>query len=370
MNVRLRRLFFAAAALLLPWTMGFAALQGSVAQAQAQSPQASAPVDAQPEVDSPYKLKADATLVVVDVVITDDLGNVLGGLRGGNFRIIDDGKPQQILSFSPTSEPITVVLLMEYSSHSYNYYAAKAADWANAFLNQLDPKDWVALVTYDIKSKVQVDFTHRRNEVREAIYALGFPQFSDANLFDALNETLDKVDGVRSRKSILLLSTGANTFSASTLDEVMSRLRRTNTTIFSVGLAEGEFVRSGGSGTSYVQGKNWLNEFAKRTGGIAFFPRFQGELPDIFRSITGFLRNQYTLAYRLPKEQRDGRYHRIKVEVIDADGQPLKFTDEKGKKRKIIVHAREGYIAPNYSREQVSSLTYRVHNVPKAEKGD
>lgn len=370
MRVPLHRLVVGATAILLPWISAVAISQSAGTQPQSEQQDKSSAVEGQAGAGPPYKLKADATLVVVDTVVTDDQGSVLGGLRGGNFRILDNGKPQEILSFSPTTEPITVVLLMEYSSHSYNYFAAKAADWANAFLNHLDPQDWVALVTYDIKSKVQVDFTHRRFEVRDTVNALGFPQFRDANLFDALNETLDKLDGVRSRKSILLLSTGANTFSASTLNEVLDRLRRTNTTIFCIGIAEGEFVRSSGSDITYLQGKNWLNEFAKRTGGIAFFPRFQGELPDIFRSVTGFLRNQYTLTYRLPKEQRDGRYHRIKVEVVGPDGKRLAFTDEEGKKRKIIIHAREGYIAPKYTEGQTLSLKVRTDGYPKGEKGE
>ncbi len=313
-------------------------------QAQAQSAPA-VTESGPPRVNDPtYKI--DATLVNVDVMVTDEDGRVLAGLKRGNFRILDNGTPRPIVDFAPTSAPITIVMLMEYSAASYNYFAGKAADWGTGFVSHLDPEDWIALVTFDMRSKVQVDFTHRQYDVRDAIATLGFPQFNDTNLYDALIDTLDKLDGVRGRKSILLLATGLNSFSSHTFDDVRRRLRETDTVIFCVGLAEGEYVRSGGTNITYVQSKNALNTFAKQTGGLALFPRFEGELPDIFRSVVGFLRSEYTLTFRPPPESRDGQYHRLKVEIVGPDGKPLKVTNEKGKRRKIEVFAREGYIAP------------------------
>ena len=76
--------------------------------------------------------------------------------------------------------------------------------------------------------------------------------------------------------------------------------------------------------------KNQLQTFASRTGGFAWFPRFEGELPDLFRSVAGTLRNQYAISFSPTKESRDGRYHRLKVEVVGTDGLPLKVRDEKG----------------------------------------
>lgn len=296
--------------------------------------------------DTPYKFVVDATLVNVNVMVTDEDGRVISGLKKDNFRVLDNGVPQQIIDFSPTSAPITIVLLMEYSSASYNYFAYKAAAWSSRFLNHLDQQDWIALVTYDIKPKVRVDFTHERYKVRDELSMLGFPGFSESNLFDALIDTLDKLDKVKGRTSILLMTTGANSFSAANLDDVLNRLRQSDVTIFSVNLAEQEYVRSSGSNLSFLQAKSWLKTFSERTGGIAYFPRFEGELPDIFRSVAGFLRSEYTLTFRPPVATRDGRFHRLKVEIIGPDGKPLKVTDEKGKQRKVDVYAREGYTAP------------------------
>lgn len=318
-------------------------IAGSV---RAQSPPTTAAEKQSPATSIDRSYKIDATLVNVDVMVTDDNGRVLTALKRGNFRILDNGIPQKIVDFAPTSAPITVVVLMEYSAASYNYFAGKAADWGTSFVSHLKPGDWVALTTFDLRSKVQVDFTHRQFEIRDAIAQLGYPQFREVNLYDALADTLDKLDRVRGRKSVLLLATGLNSFSAMTLDEVQHRLQRTDAVLFCVGLAEAEYTRYDGSSVSYLQGKSALSAFAKQTGGLAIFPRFEGELPDIFRSVVGFLRSEYTLTFRPPQEIRDGRYHRLKVEIVGPDGKPLKVTDEKGKNHKVEVFAREGYMAP------------------------
>ncbi|MHB1023732.1 MAG: VWA domain-containing protein [Acidobacteriaceae bacterium] len=345
MNSQLRRLIVCGTlgiASLSLWAQPYGQAPSSDAAPQVQIPEANVPIDQGPI----STLSVDASLVNVDVLVTDDDGRVLSGLKRGNFRILDNGEPREIQSFAPTSAPITIVMLMEYSNIAYQYFAYKAAYWGSGFLNHLEPRDWVALVTYDIKPTVQVDFTHNFAEVRGTLARLGFPSFSESNMFDAILETMDHLENVRGRKSILLIATGANTFSSANLDDVINRLKRSDVTVFCVGLAEEEYVRSSGSSIGYMQTKSWLNSFAERTGGIAYFPRFQGELPDIFRSVAAFLRSEYTLSFIPPKASQDGRYHRLKVEIIGPDGKPLKVTDEKGKRHKINVYAREGYMAP------------------------
>lgn len=302
--------------------------------------------DQKPEGDLPFELKVDSTLVTMDVLVTDEDGRALNGLKAGNFRILDNRKPQKLVSFSPSSAPMTTVMLLEYSSASSSYFAFKGATWGTQFLQHLDTKDWVALSTFDLQSTVRVDFTRNRSEVRDALSSLGAGQFGESNLFDAIIGTLDKLDRVPGRKSIVLVATGRNSFSAATLEDVLRRLRKTTSTIFVVGLAEQEYIRQNTTGGGYLQAKSWLTSFAKQTGGIAFFPRFEGELPDVFRSIVGYLRNEYTLSFRPPKEMRDGKFHKLKVEIVGQDGNPLKVADEKGRPHKVEVYTREGYLAP------------------------
>ena len=73
---------------------------------------------------------------------------------------------------------------------------------------------------------------------------------------------------------------------------------------------------------NYLQAKNELNTFAQMTGGYAWFPRFQGEMPDIFNSVAAFLRNQYTIGFT-PSTPQDGKFHKLTVQLVDAQGNEL-----------------------------------------------
>lgn len=293
-------------------------------------------------------IAVESNLVVLDVLVTDEDGNVLRGLKKENFRILDNGQPQIITQFEPTDDPITIVILMEYSGLAYDYFAYKAAYWGSGFLDHLDGKDWVALVTYDMKPTTQVDFTRNKAEVRDALGRLSYPGFREANLFDAVVDTLEKLGHVQGKKSILLITTGIDTFSQNTLDQTIQKLKENDVTVFCVGVAESEFMQAEmrtGTSIQYLQTKNQLDTFAKLTGGIAYFPRFEGEIADIFRSVVGFLRSEYEIGLSPPQASLDGKYHKLKVEIVTPDSRPLKVINKQGKTRKITVFAREGYMA-------------------------
>lgn len=293
-------------------------------------------------------ISVETALVSLDVLVTDEDGLVLGGLKRENFRVLDEGKAQTVTHFEPIGAPITIVMLMEYSGSAYDYFAYKGASWGSTFLNHLEPKDYIALVTYDLKPTVRVDFTRNKAAVQEALGTLSYPQFHEANLFDAVIDTLDRLQRVKGKTSILLISTGANTMSQSTLDDTMRRIKASDATIFSVGVAEAEYQSqlSTGSSLSYLQAKNQLQSFAKLTGGTAWFPRFEGEIPDIFRSVATFLRSQYRIGFSPAHLAHDDKYHKLKVEIVRPDGSPLVVTNPKGKQQRPVVYTREGYTAP------------------------
>jgi VWFA-related protein len=290
-------------------------------------------------------ISVESNLVNIDVVVTDQDGDVLTGLTKESFRISDNGQPQQITNFAPTEAPITMVILMEFSRRFGGFFAYKAKEWSYSLLNALTAKDWVALKTFSMRTRVEVDFTQNKNEVGQAIASLFFPDFSEANLFDAIYETLDQLRDVKGKRSILVLATGFDTFSKHNLDQILGRLKETDVPIFCVGMGEEiDLYSAGGAGVGYLQAKNQLTNFATMTGGYAWFPRFEGEMPDIFNSVAGYLRSQYTLGFT-PSTPQDGKFHKLKVEAIDEHGDPLLFADKKGKKKKTIVHARQGYMA-------------------------
>ncbi|MBV9181327.1 MAG: VWA domain-containing protein, partial [Acidobacteria bacterium] len=88
-----------------------------------------------------------------------------------------------------------------------------------------------------------------------------------------------------------------------------------------------------------------LQTFARLTGGRFYQPRFTGDMIDAFKDIGEDIRHQYTLAYHPSNPKLDGSYRKLKVEIVAADGGPLKVRDQKGHDVKYQVIAREGYTA-------------------------
>ena len=300
----------------------------------------------QPQSQAPQTaISVSSNLVNIDAVVTDFDGNIIQGLQKANFRVMDDGQPQQITNFAASEAPITVVILMEFSKLLGGYFGYKAKNWAYGFLQHLNQKDWVAFKTYDFHTNIVVDFTQNKQEVAQAVAGLYFPDFSEANFFDALLETMQQLRDVKGKKSILVIATGFDTFSKHTLDQTLKSVKETDVTIFCVGMAEEIELYGQGSHIGYLQAKNQMNTFAEMTGGYAWFPRFEGEMPEIFNSVATFLRSQYTIGIT-PGDNADGKYHKLKVEALDNNGNPLTTPDKKGKAKKVNVYARQGYTAP------------------------
>jgi VWFA-related protein len=328
---------------------------GSQGTGAAQAPPPAATTTAPPQQQKPQdagaSIAVEVPVVTLDVLATTKNGDLLTGLKKENFRVIDDGAPQTITNFGATDAPITIVMLMEFSSRGYyDWFAYQAKDWADAFFPNLRQKDWVALVTFDMKTRTEVDFTQDKMEVRNALYHLYFPGFSESNVFDAVLDTVERLKDVKGKKSILLLATGVDTFSKHTLDQTMKELRQSDTTIFCVGLDKPylNFLESHGalgSHLNYLQGENQLKTFASLTGGYSWFPQFDGEIPGIFHDVVAYLRNQYSISYTPTTGANDGKFHKVKVELVAPDGSPLVVMDQKNKKQKTVVYAREGYTA-------------------------
>jgi Ca-activated chloride channel homolog len=69
-------------------------------------------------------------------------------------------------------------------------------------------------------------------------------------------------------------------------------------------------------------------------------------MPGIFQQAAAFLRNQYSLSYSPTNRARDGKFRKVKIDLVAPDGSPMTVTDQKGKKQKYQLYAREGYTAP------------------------
>src|SRR2546423_10413042 len=175
--------------------------QGGQQQKDTPPQQQPPPTQPQKPQDAGASISVEVPVVTLDVIATTNRGDLLTGLKKENFRVIDNGVPQTISNFGSTDAPITMVVLMEFSARAYGWFSYYAKYWADALFPNLKQKDWVALVTFDMKPRLEVDFTQNKDEVRNAIYHLYFPGFSESNVFDALLDTTERLKDVKGKRS-------------------------------------------------------------------------------------------------------------------------------------------------------------------------
>ena len=314
---------------------------------------------AQPDIPAGLPtFKSDISLVSVDVAVVDNKGHFIPQIPKGNFRILEDGVPQQVKTFSMGEAPLTVAMVVEFSNRFQRYWGQtwyQTLTAAYGFLETLKPEDYVAVVAYDMRPEILSDFSTDRRKAQEAMQRLRIPGFSEANLFDALTDTADRMSAIEGRKAIVLISTGVDTFSKLTFDKTRKMLQESGVPIYAIGLMQTlrELMDAYGMMGSiqrmdFLQADNQLRTFTKETGGMAFFPRFYGEFPSIFQQISFSLRNQYTIGYEPANKAHDGKFRKIKVELVNpATNEALRVTDEKGKPIKYSIIAKVGYTAPH-----------------------
>lgn len=329
-----------------------------------KKPETSAPTPPPPPPAKPknppgmpnYSLHVNVPVVTVDVgVLLEKNHAFVPNLKEENFRVFEDGKPQEITHFQQVKAPITAVLLLEFARNSW-WFIQDMENAAYSFTQQLRPDDYVAVVDYDMHTQILTDFTQNKSVVMNALSTLTIPSWDETNLFDALYTTLDRLSRVPGRKYIVLVSSGRDTFSKVNLDKVLKKIKETpNVTIFSIGTgqyirlltnADSQMgVRGGIRSLDFAQADNQLSSFARMTGGMAFFPRFPAEMPEDFAVINESIRNQYVLTYTPTNAKQDGTYRKLRVELVDDEGRPLRMQDEKHHSLKYDIIARDGYKA-------------------------
>ena len=165
--------------------------------------------------------------VTIDVgVMVEKTHQFVPGLRPSNFRVYEDGVEQKVEGFKRTEAPITALILMEYAARGY-IFRVQALNAAWAFAEQLRPQDYVAMMTFDLNTHIVSDFTQDKKQIQEGIDVLAngvyMPAaFRETDVFDALNESLDRLSRIEGQKYIILIATGIDT-----LSKLTSAIRRT-----------------------------------------------------------------------------------------------------------------------------------------------
>jgi VWFA-related protein len=239
---------------------------------------------------------------------------------------------------------LTVVVIVEFAQ-SFAYYYDDVITPAANFVRSLRPDDWAALVVYDIHPTILTDFTKDKEILVGELSRLRFPASRETALFDAVFETLKRLDKVDGKKAVYLLSDGLNSTSQHTLGEVLKKADASDTMIYATGL--GQYARlyyqsqiGQAQEIEFLTGDNNIRGLAEGTGGVAFYPRFAAEYRDIYDRISKEMRNQYSIGFVPKSLKADGKFHKLRVEIEKMD------LNHDGKLVNLTARHKKGYYAP------------------------
>ncbi len=277
------------------------------------------------------KFKADSTLVLIPVSVTDHSNRFVLGLHKEDFELLEDGVAQKIVSLSGEDAPLSVGLLYDRSG-SMGDKRQTSRQAVAQFLKTMNPPDEGFLVDFADEAEVAQPFTTRTEELD---LKLAFLQPGGLTaLLDAVHLGLREMKAARNpRKALLIISDGGDNHSRYSGKEIQGLVREADVQIFAMGVFEPTLTL--GLSTEEVSGPRLLAEIAEQTGGRAFSATEAGDLPSVAARIGIELRNQYVLAYQPSNHERDGKYRRVEVRVNPQPGLPP-----------LKAHWRLGYYAP------------------------
>jgi Ca-activated chloride channel homolog len=333
------RLILTAVVLLLAGTAFLA--QGPRREAGVNNP---APPELPKDAIRGKPLAIDVDLVNMDVVVADKQNTLIGGLLKSDFKVFDDGVEQTITSFGANDTPLTIVIMFEFSK-TLVYYLDDVFTPIVGFVNSLQENDWAALVKVDLHTEILTDFTRNKDLLFRGLGDLRFATYNEVVLFDAVDEMLGRLQKIDGKKAIFLVATGFDTISKKTYGEVLKKAEASDTMIYSVSMGQlfrlyTENQRSPMDNMAFLSADNQLRSLSEATGGQAFYPRFPAEYADIYDNISKQLRHQYSIGFVPSNLKKDGKFHKLRVDVVDLD------LNKDGKKDGLKARHKKGYYAP------------------------
>jgi Ca-activated chloride channel homolog len=264
-------------------------------------------------------------LVVLPVVVTDKQGRYVTDLERERFTIFDNGRRVPIEIFTNEDAPATIGLIID-SSGSMRSKLGDVILASLAFARSSNPEDELFIVRFN--DDVQHVIRDRRFLLADDLSALHVALRSmrpdgRTALYDALVEGIDHLGrGSRPRKALVVVSDGGDNASAATQEQVLARARESNASIYTLGVYEPDDMD---------KNPGVLKALARATGGERYLPRTAAEMLKTCELIAREIRSGYTIGYVPP--DRDGNYHRVRVEVQPPPSQ------------RVTVRTRPGYFA-------------------------
>jgi Ca-activated chloride channel family protein len=258
----------------------------------------------------------DVDVIQITAVVTDGDGRFVSGLSGSNFKVYEDDKLQKLSDFAAENIPLELVTAIDVSSSMTNVLP-DVRRHATTFLAQLRPDDQVTLLGFN-----ENIITLARRSTDQAARARAIDRlrpWGGTALYDVIIHALGVLGRQSGRRSLVVFSDGEDQSSRANATSVIQRAEASDATIYMIG--QGRSLKAASL-------QQLMRRLATGSGGRAFFTDQQTKLESIFQEIIEDLRHQYLLSYPAPDNARDGKLHRIRVEVPGHG---------------YTVRAREGY---------------------------
>lgn len=284
-----------------------AAVSVAVAQpftaASVSSPAVQEPPTAQ------QKLRSVTRTVPLFVTVTDEAGRLVPDLLLEDFEVYDNGKLQTLTVFENKSMPIGVVVMLD-TSGSMTLILDRVKAAAEQFLIRMMPGDVGRVGAFNDKIQFlpEDEFTGDRDRLIALLKELdfGYP----TRLWDAVDESLRRLEGVPQRKVVLVFTDGADTSSRRDMDDVLQQSRAQEVMVYSIGLGTEIF---NGQRTVRSQPDKGLKKLSEETGGGYFLLKNSDELGPTFTRVAQELHSQYVLGFS--PGLLDGKVHKLDVKV-------------------------------------------------------
>jgi Ca-activated chloride channel family protein len=283
-----------------------------------------------------YAFQVSVNRVILNATVVDGHNMPVAGLSEGNFQIYEDGRLQQITSFSHEDIPVTVGILID-NSGSMKPKRNDVISAALAFARASNPQDQIFVVNFNDRVTfglpANIPFTDRQDQLQQALS--GITAIGQTSLYDGIIAGLNRLkQSDLERKALVLISDGGDNASSHTLNEVIGIARQSSAVIYPIGI----FDDQDGDENPAV-----LRRLARESGGEAFFPESAKQATAICEEIARDIRNQYTLTYVPANPSQDGKYRAITVKAR-APG-----------RGRLSVRTRAGYSVPMKSPESSSA---------------
>jgi Ca-activated chloride channel family protein len=304
---------------LVPALLAMLVGPASARQATPASPQDAATA---PTPQTPV-FRSGASLVALNVTVTDAGKKFITGLKPEDFSVYEDGVQQQVQFFESNNVPVDLIIMLD-TSASMSDKMDVVHEAATGFLKTLRIGDRAAVVTFSDGVQVLQPLTEDLPALESAIdttRAHGATALNNA-LYVAIKQfgRSAQQSGEVRRQAIAVLSDGEDTSSLMSFDDVMGLAKKSGVNIYTIGLQSkyaAARLSASGAHRYFSEAEYSMKTLAQETGAQAFFPLDISELKGVYALIAQELVSQYSIGYAPTNPRHDGRFRRIVVQIAN-----------------------------------------------------